>query len=136
LKLTTNITVKRLRWLMVGVFLFDKFNTLVGQPGSYWRHPETADEVNRSWHYALVRGVPFYLLASVAAIAILLLIVSVIPRKIALIVIFLVILSKYVGACSWLTYHWQFGMWGPGLYGIILSVILVLLAFPKSLSTE
>ena len=121
---------------MVGVFLFDKFNTLVGQPSTYWRHPETGNEINRSWHYVLVRGLPFYLLASGVAIVVLLLIVSVIPRKIALIVIFAVILTKYAGACSWLTYHWHFGVWGPGIYGITLSVILVLLAFPKSLSKE
>jgi hypothetical protein len=136
LKLTTDTSVKRLRWLMVGVDLFDKFNTLVGQPGTYWRHPETADEINRSWHYALVRGFPFYLLASAVAIVILLLIVSILPRKIALIIIFAVILNKYVGACSWLTYHWHFGVRGPVIYGTILSVILVLLAFPKSLSKE
>jgi hypothetical protein len=136
LKFTTNRTVKRLRWLMVGVILFDNLNTLLGQPSAYWQHPNAADEINQSWHYSLSHGLPFYILDSFVTISVLFLIVSVIPRKIALIVMFTAILNHYFGASFWLCYHWHFGVGGPLIYGIVLSVILVLFVFPKLLSQE
>ncbi|HZF01341.1 MAG TPA: hypothetical protein VE344_05530 [Methylomirabilota bacterium] len=129
-KFTTDKITKRLRWVMVCVILFDKFNTLLGQPNTYWQHPETVDEINRGVHYFLSKGLPIYLLDSLITISLLFLFVSIISRKIALIVIFTVILNHYFGASFWLCYHWNFGIGGPLIYGIILSTIIVLLVFP------
>lgn len=129
-KFTDDTTVKRLRWVMIGTILFDKLNTILGQPSSYWQHPETVDEMNRSWHYSLNRGLPFYIFDSFAIVLLLFLIVSTIPRKLSLIVIFTVVLNHFFGTSFWLCYHWHFGVGGPLIYGIILSVILVVLIFP------
>ena len=135
-KFTTDSAVKRLRWLMVGSILFDKLCTLLGQPSTYWQDPNTADEINKGWHYSLSQGWQFYLLISIITVVVLFLIVSLIPKRIALVVIFTVILNRYFGASFWLCYHWHFGVGGPLIYGIILSMILVWLVFPKSLSND
>jgi hypothetical protein len=143
-KFTADRIVKRLRWVMVGVIIFDKLNTLFGQPATYWQHPETAEEMNHGVYHFLSGGFPTYLFYSVVSIIVLFLFVSIIPRKIALIVIFVAILNHYLGASTWLCYHWHFGAGGPLIYSIILSVILVWLIFPtpqkaspeKTLSNE
>ncbi len=44
IKFTTDQTIRRLRWVMAGVLLFDTVNTLLGQSSTYWQHPGTADE--------------------------------------------------------------------------------------------
>ncbi|HXA45659.1 MAG TPA: hypothetical protein VNZ25_09145 [Candidatus Angelobacter sp.] len=129
LKFTADRTVKRLRWVMVGTTLFDQFNTLLGQAANYWQHPNTADEINQSWHYSLSHGLPFYLLDSFVIIVALFLIASLIPKKIALIVMFTAILNHFFGASFWLCYHWNFGVGGPLIYSFILSVVLVLWVF-------
>jgi hypothetical protein len=132
LKFTTDKSVKRLRWVMVGATLFDSINTLLGQPATYWQHPNTADEINQGWHYSLSHGLPFYLVDSFVIITLLFLIVSLIPKKVALIVMFTAILNHFFGASFWLCYHWNFGVGGPLIYSIILSMVLVLWVFPTS----
>lgn len=132
LKLTSDQTVKRLRWVMVGANLFDSFITLLGQPGTYWQHPETAIELNRAWFHILTRGWPAYCLNSLFVVVLMFLIVSIIPRRIALFVIFCNIFNHFFGASSWLCYHWHFGVGGILIYSIILGAILVPSAFTTS----
>jgi len=122
-------TVKRLRWVMVGAMLLDKLNTLLGQPSSYWHQPATADEGDAFFHFFLSRGLSVYLLFSLIYIVVIFLVVSVLPRKCSLTVTFAFILCHYLGASTWLAYHWHLGVVGPILYGIILSLLIVLSAF-------
>ncbi|MFO1477410.1 MAG: hypothetical protein U1F98_12240 [Verrucomicrobiota bacterium] len=131
-KLTADKTVKRLRWVMVGTMLFDKINTLLGQPSSYWQRPTTADEGDAFFYFFLSRGLPVYLLFSLVYIVVIFLLVSVLPRRLGLIIIFAFILCHFLGASTWLAYRWHFGVTGPIIYGIILSVLIVLLAFPDA----
>jgi hypothetical protein len=131
-KLTTDKTIKRLRWVMVGVMLFDKINTLLGQPNSYWQHPTTADEGDAFFHFFLSRGLLVYLLFSLVYIAAIFLLVSVFPRRLSLIITFAFILCHFLGASTWLAYRWHLGVAGPIVYGIILSVLIVLAAFPDA----
>lgn len=130
--LTTDKTVKRLRWVMVGAMLFDKANTLLGQPDSYWQNPATANEGNAFFHYFLSCGLPVYLLFSLVYLAGIFLLVSVLPRKCSLIAIFAFILGHYLGASTWLDFHWHLGIAGPIIYGIILSAFIVCAAFPDA----
>jgi hypothetical protein len=116
---------------MVGAILLDKFSTLIGQPSTYWQHPETANELNPYWHHSLSRGWQIYCLDSLISIVSQFLIVSIIPRRIALFTIFYIILGHYFGASWWLCYHWNFGTEGISIYSVIFSVILVVLVFPK-----
>jgi hypothetical protein len=128
-KPTADKTVKRLRWVMVGAMLFDKLNTLLGQPNSYWQSPTTADEGDAFFHFFLSRGLPVYLLFSLVYVVVIFLLVSVLPRTPSLIITFTFILCHFLGASTWLAYRWHLGIAGPIIYGIILSVLIVLSAF-------
>jgi hypothetical protein len=136
MKFTTDTSVRRLRWVMVGAMIFDKLNTLLGQPSAYWHHPEAANEGNAFFHLFLSRGLPTYLLFSAVYITVIFLLVSIIPRRLALVSIFAFILGHYFGASTWLSYRWHFGITGPIIYGIVLGVVFVLLAFPTPNKTN
>jgi hypothetical protein len=130
-KLTTDQAVMRLRWVMVGAMLFDKINTILGQPASYWQHPASAEEEIGFFHFFLSQGLSVYLLFSLVYIVVLFALVSFLPRKCSLIVIFAFILCHFLGASTWLAYRWHLGIAGPIVYGIILSAFIVLAAFSE-----
>src|SRR5581483_9641285 len=130
-KLTTDTSVNRLRWVMVGAMLFDKLNTLLGQPDAYWQHPTVTNEGDPFFRFFLSRGLPVFLLFSLIYISVIFLLVSVVPRRLGLVIAFAFILGHFLGASTWLAYRWHFGVAGPILYGIILSVVIVLSAFPN-----
>src|SRR5450432_147022 len=96
--------VKRLRWVMIAVMLFSVILTLGGQPESFWRHPETAirgdglpidDATNRTFEFFLGSGWAPFLLASLVYMAAAFLLLSLLPRRAALIAIFAIILGHY-----------------------------------------
>jgi hypothetical protein len=130
-KPTADKTVRRLRWVMVATMLFDKLNTLLGQPAAYWQHPEVNDEGDPFFRFFLSRGLPVFLLFSLFYIGVIFSLVSIVPRRPGLIIIFAFILGHYLGASTWLAYRWHFGIVGPIVYGIVLSVLIVVSAFPK-----
>jgi hypothetical protein len=129
---TTDKIVKRLRWIMVGTIVFDDLNTLLGQPARYWQHPEVADEGNHLTHFFISRGWMCFCLYELVYIAAAFLFVSIVPRRLGLIVTFAFILGHYFGASTWLAHRWHFGTAGTVVYGIVLSAVLVLSAFPQS----
>lgn len=129
---TTDKIVKRLCWLMICVILFDNFNTLAGQSSNYWQHPETVQEGNHLTHFFISRGYMWFCLYELVYMAAAFVLASVLPRKLALVVIFAFIFGHYCGASTWLADRWHLGTQGTVVYAIILSVILVLLAFPQN----
>jgi hypothetical protein len=132
-KPTPDKAVRRLRWVMVGAMLFDKANTILGQPAAYRQHPAAAaEEGNPFFHFFLSRGLPVFLLFSLVYIVGIFSLVSFLPRKCSLIVTFSFILCHFLGASTWLAYRWHLGIAGPIIYGIILSVFIVLSAFPNT----
>ena len=44
--MSTDLSIKRLRWIMLGAMLFDLLITLAGQPVTYWVDPTAAVEGN------------------------------------------------------------------------------------------
>jgi hypothetical protein len=131
-KFTKDETVKRLRWVMVFTIVFDLFLTLLGQPSSYWHHPETLREGNSYTHHYLAQGPKVYIVYSLVLILVFVSLVSILPRKLALVIIFYKIFVHYFGACTWLDYHWQFGDSACCIYGIVLGLIIVQLVFSTS----
>jgi hypothetical protein len=136
IKFTTDISVRRLRWVFLCASLFDKCCTLLGQPASYWHHPESVREGNEFVRYFLSRGLPVYLLYSLIYVSVVLLIVSIIPRRLALVGLLSMIFVHYFAASTWLVYHWHFGICASGIYGVMLGVVFVLLAFPTPDKTD
>lgn len=135
-KFTTDKIVRRLRWVMLGVILFDNINTLAGQPGIYWQHPETVQEGNHLTHFFISRGWMFFCLYEVAYMAGIFLLASIVPRPLALVVMFAFIFGHYYGASTWLADRWHLGTQGTVIYGIILAAIVVWVAFPPPGKTK
>ena len=133
-QLTDDPTVKRLRWIMIGAMLFSMFLTLAGQPEGFWQNPETAirgdgldvhNRLNHTFEFFLSRGWQPYVLSCLVYFALAFLVVSVLPRKVALIAAFSGVLGHYFGACNWLAVRWGWGFTGVGAYGIVLSAAII-----------
>jgi hypothetical protein len=127
----TDSMIKRLRWVMVFVILFDFANTLLGQPSTFWQHPATMNEHNRLVHSIAAHGywavIGFMLLYTLGAFAF----VSLARRRLALVGLFAFILCDYHGAAAWIERHWGFGNTGFVIYGIVLAAVIVLVGFPR-----
>jgi hypothetical protein len=122
--------VKNLRWMMIGVMVFDMVNTIAGQPASYWHDPKTADEGFPMSRFFIMQGLPIYLLYNMVWFTLLFRLVSSVPERIGFVLIFALILSYYFGASTWINKGWHVSAEGPILYGIVVSGIFVLLTFP------
>ena len=132
--------VKRLRWVVLAAMLFSVINTLAGQPESYWHHPETAirgdgmsiaNPTNPTFDFFLGHGWLAYLGASVAYLAAVFFLVSILPRMVALIAAFAVLFGHFFGAANWLIVRWHLGMPAFALYGALLGAALAAAAFPE-----
>jgi hypothetical protein len=139
LKFTDDLLVKRLRWVMAGAMLFSLFNTLAGQPKSFWLNPETAirgdglsihDPVNHTFEFFLGHGWQPYVAACLIYFALTFVIVSLLPKKAALIAIFSVLFGHFYGSSNWLAVRWHLGFSGVGLYYAILSAAIFFAASP------
>lgn len=133
---TTDRAIKTLRWVMVIAMTIDMINTLAGQPASYWLHPETVHEGNSFSRFLLLHGWYTYFLFDLIFFSALFWIVTILPRTWALTGIFYFIFVNFIGASNWFFYEWRMGMATPVAYGILLSAVIVVLAFPTSVSTS
>jgi hypothetical protein len=123
---------KRLRWVMLAAIILDYAVTLFGQPASYWLHPETVNEADQLFRIFMLRGWTASVLFELFYLACAFLLVSTLSSTPALIALFAYLFGHFYGASTWLFYHWKLGMEAPVAYGILLSAILVLLAFSES----
>ena len=143
-KFTTDQIVKRLRWVMIGAILFSMVNTLLGQPVSYWHHPETAirgdglsiyNATNHTFDFYLGYGWPAYLITSLIYLSGAFLFVSILPKRVALIIIFSCIFGHFFGAANWLATRWHLGIIASSIYGLALVPIVIFSAFPTLASS-
>jgi hypothetical protein len=130
--LHTKQVVRRLRWLMLGVMVFDTISTLHGQPDSYWQHPETANEGFFLARYFITQGLAVYLLYDLVLFTLYFFLVSWLSPKVAMVVVFALILAYFFGASTWINNGWNFSPQGPVIFGTILAFIFVDLAFRKN----
>lgn len=124
--------VRRLRWVMVGVILFDFANTLLGQPITYWQHPETVNEHNQLINSIATHGCLFLILFMALYTVGAFLLVTFLRGRLALVGLFAFVLCHFHGGASWLERHWGFGNAGAIVYGIVLAAVLVVVGFPAS----
>ena len=124
-------TGKRLRWVMLTAIFLDFTVTLLGQPASYWLHPETAQEADQLFRIFMLRGWTASVLYELFYLALAFLLVSTLSSTPALIALFAYLFGHFYGTSTWLFFHWKLGMEAPVAYGVLLSAILVLLAFSK-----
>jgi hypothetical protein len=114
----------KLLWLLLAVIAFDFVVTLVGQPSSYWGDAHTAREANPLFAWFMVRGIAWYLSLIVAYMASVGVLLTVLPRRGAIVTGLVFLLSHYFAACTWLTLRFDLGMTGPVIYATVLSITL------------
>ncbi len=128
-------TVEKLRWVMLAAILADMGFTLSGQPAAFWGHPGSAirgdglginDPTNHFFDFFLGYGWPDYLACGAVYAAAAFLLVSVLPRRAALVLLFTVILGHVYGGINWLAIRWHAGMLGSSIYGLGLGFPLAL----------
>jgi hypothetical protein len=140
IQFTDDPIVKRLRWLMLGVMLFSMVATLSGQPPDFLAHPEGAirfdglsiyDLTNHKFEFFLGHGWEAYVVACSVYFGAAFALVSILPRRLALIAIFSFIFGHFYGGSNWLAVRWHSGVLGPMAYSFVPSILLTLAAFPS-----
>lgn len=121
------LVVRRLRWLMLGVILFDMAITLIGQPASYWTDPSTVHEENDLYHIIMSKGIGFLFVTDLIYLTSSFFLVTFLPLRLALILCFSLILGHFFGGASWICFRYQWGVAGMVAYAIVLSAILAVL---------
>lgn len=122
--------VRRLRWVMLAVILFDIAITLYSQPASYWTDPSTVEEGNRLFHLIMAKGYKVSLLVDVFYVGGSFLLVSILPWRLALLLLLSLVLGHFFGASTWLCFYYQLGAKAMVLYGVLVSAVLVFVGFP------
>jgi hypothetical protein len=141
IKFTDDKIIKRLRWVMIGTMLFSMINTLAGQSRIFWYLPGTAirgdglsinNETNHTFEFFLGSGWQAYLIANLIYFSGTFLLVSVLPKRVALITIFSFIFGHFFVGSNWLAVRWHLGIQGSMLYAFVLVPAIVLSAFPAT----
>ena len=132
-RLTSDERLKRLRWVMLAVILFDNLNTLFGQPAVYWLHPETVQEGNRLTHIFISRGWAWFVGYELVYMAVAYLLACIPSRRVAVTIMLSFIFGHYYGASTWLAHRWHFGTQGTVIYAIVLSCLLAVVVFSPDL---
>jgi hypothetical protein len=124
-----DLYIRRLRWLMVAVFLVGILVQLAGQPAAFWKDPRAVVEGKPSVRFVLRHGVMPYLLCSAAYIAGAFWLASRLPRRVALIFVVGLTLVHYFGASSWIVLGFrtmEIGEYGFGFLVAAAGVNLLL----------
>jgi hypothetical protein len=103
----------------------DTLMTMLGQPAPYWNQPSAADEYNDFFAWFLTQGAGFFLWTSLLYIVGAVLVASLLPRRFALVAVFAYVLGHYTGATSWMINRFDFGMWLPVCYAVVIGFCLV-----------
>ena len=121
--------IRRLRWVMMAVILFDIVITLLGQPASYWTDPSTAREENQWFHFIMSQGHWVSILTDVLYLTGSFLLVTYLPWRIALTLLFALILGHFVGGASWLCFYHRLGVQALVIYAAVLGGVMVFACF-------
>jgi hypothetical protein len=138
LRFTTDKSVRRLRWVMSFVIAFDIVITLAGQRASFWYEPQSAIRAdglsvyhltNHMFVFFLESGWMAFLSTTVLYMLVMYLMVSMVPRRLALVALLSLIFAHYYDGSNWLAVHWHMGMQGPFLYGLAIAAALAQAGF-------
>lgn len=103
------------------LWLFDLIATLVGQSPGYWAgNFSEAKELNPIFFWFLSKGPDVFIVATVAYIFLLVVILFLIPLRIAIITAYIASIAHVIGVASWML---QMNL---RMVGIILSILLVI----------
>ncbi|MGH7953008.1 MAG: hypothetical protein ACREFE_13985, partial [Limisphaerales bacterium] len=104
-KFTTDIVIRRLRWVVLLVMLADGAITLVGQPPSFWHDSRNTNEIEPVVRFFLARGaIPYIVVGLIYGFGALF-IASILPRRLGLTLLFFLLLEHFWGMTSWCIYY-------------------------------
>ena len=122
-----DIIIKRLRWVMLAVMIFDLVITLLGQPATFWKNPATANEGDPIVYAVMQRGLPMLYLISIVYGLGCVALVSVLPRRFGGVLLLVLTLWHYFGASTWLDYTFGY-TYGAVWHALVLAVLVVILS--------
>jgi hypothetical protein len=103
------------------LWLFDLIAILVGQSAGYWAgNFSAAKELNPIFFWFLRKGPDVFIIATAAYIFLLVVILFLVPLRIAIITAYIASIAHLIGVASWML-QMNFRM-----VGIILSILLVI----------
>ncbi|HEY3755003.1 MAG TPA: hypothetical protein VGL42_02525 [Opitutaceae bacterium] len=130
-----------LRWIMVAVMLAGSVLALTGQPAAFWQHHDLAvrhdglsvhQTINHTFDFFLARGPAPFIACVAAYIVTAFILVSVLPRNLALVFMFAALLSHAFTGTNWLSLRWHFGGMASAVYavGVGLPLAFILTRTP------
>ena len=139
---TPSPLVARLRWVMVGAIAVSTLLTLSSQPESFWHDPTTAirgdglpihHPTNHTFEFFLGHGAAAFIAANLIYLALAFVVVSRLPRAVAVPVIFSMLFAHGYGATNWLATRYHFGVGpGPASWGTACGVALSFAILPRA----
>jgi hypothetical protein len=107
----------------ISLWLLDVILTLVGQSSEYWAgNFSDARELNPLFYWFLSNGPDVFLVAAIAYILLLVVILLLVPLKIAIITAYIVSIAHLIGAAGWML---QMNL---RMAGIVLTILLFIFA--------
>lgn len=130
--MTSNLNLRRLRWLMSSVQVANAALDVAGQPAAYWHDPSKADERFAIGRWFMHLGSwPFFaylLVVVVGAFAL----VTYLPRCAASIVLLTFLLLNFQGTCSWMMGRFDVDFFAAILLAVAIAWLFVHLSAPES----
>lgn len=103
------------------LWLFDVIVTLIGQSGVYWAgNYSEAKELNPLFFWFLSKGPDVFIIATVAYIFLLIVLLFLVPLRIALITAYIASIAHMIGVTGWML------QMNVRMVGIILTTLLVI----------
>jgi hypothetical protein len=121
--------IRRMRWLMTAVILFDIVITLHGQPASYWTDPSTVREENEWFHFIMSKGPVVSMVTDIFYLAGSFLLVSCLPARPAIALMSALVLGHFTGGASWLCFHHRLGVQALVIYAAVLGSLIAWIGF-------
>jgi hypothetical protein len=125
--------VDRLLKITIAVVVAGVVLTLAGQPAAFWSRPDSAirgdglgihDPTNHAFEFLLGHGWPAYLACKAGVLAATILLVSLLPRRTAIILLLTVTFAHVYTGTNWLAIRWHAGMLASTVYGLGAGVPL------------
>lgn len=120
--------IRRIRWVMIGMILFDIAVTYAGQPSSYWKDPSTVQEGNRLWHSVMTKGPGPAVAGNIAYLVLAYALASLPTWRLAGLFTAAFMFGHFFGASTWITYHFKLGAMGMVVYALFAAICVIIAA--------
>jgi hypothetical protein len=130
----------RLRLITIGMIAAGAILTLAAQPSSFWKAPQTATRFDRlpihsstnpMFDFLLGHGWLSYLAAVTVFGAAIWFLVELLPKMLAMVLEFTVILGLCYSGSNWIAVRWHGGLGGLAIYAAAVAIALTAAVLPS-----